>query len=115
MENKQVITKKRRHNKILTKIEDCFYEHKKNNIRVLSIEEIRGWMLDNYRNGISKRRLSTFLYRKKEFTLQKKLRWKNSNHFDTWWSLSSEQVKEADVNEEPNPNWINIPISEKTA
>ena len=115
MENEQPTPKKRRHNKILTKIEDCFYEHQQKNIKVLSIEQIRGWMLDNYRNGISKRRLSTFLYRKKEFTLQKKLRWKNSNHFDTWWSLSSEQVNEADVSDEPNPNWINIPISENTA
>ena len=115
MPQQKLENKSNRHKKLIGTIEKCLLLYKEKNVDVVSIEQIRGWMLKNYRNGISKRRLSTFLYRKKEFTLQKKLRWKNSNHFDTWWSLSSEQVKEADVNEEPNPNWINIPISEKTA
>jgi len=95
----------KRHKKILGRIERCFLLYQEQNIDVISIEQIREWIVDNYTNGISKRRLSVLLYRKPQFTLQKKYRLRNSNTFDTYWSLG-------ELNEVPEiyvpANWVEV-------
>ena len=104
MTNEQQKIGNKRHKKIIGTIERCFMTHKKDNINVLTLSQVKEWIRCNYKNGISTRRLSVFLYRKPQFMIKKKARWKNSNHFETWWSLGD--VDEEDI--DAHPNWIDV-------
>tara|TARA_B100000287_G_scaffold349128_1_gene337592 strand:- start:26 stop:370 length:345 start_codon:yes stop_codon:yes gene_type:complete len=95
----------KRHKKILGRIEKCFHLYREQNIEVISIEQIKDWIVDNYTDGISKRRLSVLLYRKPQFIFQKKFRMRNSNTFDTYWSLGElENVPEISL----PANWVEV-------
>ena len=67
MPQQKLENKSNRHKKLIGTIEKCLLLYKEKNVDVVSIEQIRGWINDNYRNGISKRRLSVFLYRRPQF------------------------------------------------
>ena len=110
MPQQKLENKSNRHKKLIGTIEKCLLLYREKNVDVVSIEQIRGWINDNYRNGISKRRLSVFLYRRPQFKLQKKCRWKNSNTFETWWSLGDLE-KEPEIDK--HPHWIDVPIVEE--
>ena len=94
--------------RIVGNIEKCFIQHQHKNIEVLTLSEIRTWMLDNTKNGLSKQRLSNFLRRRPQFNLVHKSRLKNTNYIETWWSLG-EPVKQVDI--DSGTNWVDIPLN----
>jgi hypothetical protein len=93
--------------RIVSQIERCFIDYRNQNVTIVTLSDIDNWLHTNTRTGLARRRISSLLKRRKQFTLHKKARRMNSNQMEYWWSLG-------DSKEEPNTSgyekWVDVPL-----
>ena len=82
----------RKFERIVAKIEKCFYAYQENNQNHLSFTQIKDWINDNTKNGISSPRLANFLRRRPQFKMVKKYRKVGTNLTESYWALTSDDT-----------------------
>lgn len=99
----------RKFERIVAKIEKCFYAYQKQDVHHLSFAQIKDWINSNSANGLSSPRLANFLRRRPQFKMVRKFRKIGTNVTESYWSLSDNDII-SDVG--AASGWIEVDIDE---
>jgi hypothetical protein len=85
--SRQAKQKGKRGNRVINKIEHCFFAYADKNVFAISFNEIKDWVKHNSRYGISSPELSNYLRRRPQFQQVKRIRRQGTNDMETYWVI----------------------------
>tara|TARA_B100000212_G_C27004207_1_gene376282 strand:+ start:76 stop:555 length:480 start_codon:yes stop_codon:yes gene_type:complete len=77
----------KRYARIVNNIENCFLAYRKQGVHQVAFTQVKDWVNENTKDGISSPRLANFLRRRPQFNLVRKERRHGSNKIQCYWSL----------------------------
>jgi len=99
----------RKFERIVGNIEDCFYAFREKNISLVAFGQIKDWINDHTKNGISSPRLANFLRRRPQFKLAKKFRKIGTNQTESYWCLNDGNNPDTDANCR-GQGWVEVSV-----
>tara|TARA_B100000575_G_scaffold100624_1_gene80259 strand:+ start:1587 stop:2066 length:480 start_codon:yes stop_codon:yes gene_type:complete len=79
----------KRYARIVNNIENCFLAYRKQGVYQVAFTQVKDWVNENTKDGISSPRLANFLRRRPQFNLVRKERRHGSNKIQCYWSLDN--------------------------
>ena len=79
----------KRYARIVNNIENCFLAYRKQGVHQVAFTQVKDWVNENTKDGISSPRLANFLRRRPQFNLVRKERRHGSNKIQCYWSLDN--------------------------
>ncbi len=98
-----------RYTRIVSNIESCFLAYRKQGVHQVAFTQVKDWVNDNTKDGISSPRLANFLRRRPQFHLVRKERRHGSNKIQCYWSLNYGEEEPIESGES-SPGWVEIPL-----
>ena len=99
----------RKFERIVGNIENCFYAFREREVNLVAFGQIKEWINDNTKNGISSPRLANFLRRRPQFKLAKMYRKIGSNQTESYWCLNDGDTPDNDRNCR-GQGWVEVPV-----
>ncbi len=100
----------RKYQRIVKTIERGFLAYRKRGVDQVSFAQLKDWINDNTKDGISSPRLANFLRRRPQFTLTKKERKYGTNEIQCYWAYTNDEIKE--IRDLPTTaGWVDIPLA----
>ena len=99
----------KRYTRIVNNIENCFIAYRKQVVHQVAFTQVKDWVNENTKDGISSPRLANFLRRRPQFHLVRKERRHGSNKIQCYWSLNYGDKASIDTGES-SPGWVEIPL-----
>ena len=100
----------KRYARIVTNIENCFIAYRKQGVHQVAFTQVKDWVNENTKDGISSPRLANFLRRRPQFHLVRKERRHGSNKIQCYWSLNYGEKSEVNSGKS-SPGWVEIPLA----
>tara|TARA_Y100001938_G_C7803869_1_gene288448 strand:+ start:213 stop:566 length:354 start_codon:yes stop_codon:yes gene_type:complete len=110
---KEIVTISKRYARIVTNIENCFLAYRKQGVHQVAFTQVKDWVNENTKDGISSPRLANFLRRRPQFHLVRKERRHGSNKIQCYWALSYGDDIDLE-SEKTSPGWVDIPLATDT-
>ena len=85
------------HARIVARIEKAFVAYTKDNVKHVSFTQLRDWLNNNTREGISSPRLGSYLKRTPKFVKVQTYRKVGTNTTETFWSLGHSDEDTGDI------------------
>lgn len=98
-----------KYKRIIRQIENGFIAYRKRGVEQVSFTQLKDWMNENTKDGISSPRLANFLRRRPQFHLVRKERRHGSNRVQVYWALHYGNFDEVSKGETP-PGWVDVPF-----
>lgn len=98
-----------RYTRIVNNIENCFLAYRKQGVHQVAFTQVKDWVNDNTKDGISSPRLANFLRRRPQFHLVRKERRHGSNKILCYWTLEYGDKSEV-KSEGASPGWVEISL-----
>jgi hypothetical protein len=99
----------RKSKRIVGNIEACFSAYLVRGQQQISFVQIKDWINENTKDGISSPRLSNLLRRRPQFHLVRKERRKGTNEIQCYWAvrkLDGSIPESGDI----SPGWVEVPL-----
>ena len=102
-----------KYTRIIRHIENGFIAYRKRGVEQVSFSQLKDWVNDNTKDGISSPRLANFLRRRPQFHLVRKERRHGSNRIQAYWALHYGHFEEVDKGETAL-GWVEVPVLTNT-
>jgi len=102
-----------RYTRIVNNIENCFLAYRKDGVNQVAFTQVKDWVNDNTKDGISSPRLANFLRRRPQFHLVRKERRHGSNKIQCYWQLNYGDKSAIDSGK-ASVGWVDIPLTPNT-
>ena len=99
----------KRYARIVNNIENCFLAYRKQGVHQVAFTQVKDWVNENTKDGISSPRLANFLRRRPQFHLVRKERRHGSNKIQCYWSLNYGDNVEVN-SKESTPGYTPVPL-----
>ena len=103
----------KRYARIVTNIESCFLAYRKQGVHQVAFTQVKDWLNENTKDGISSPRLANFLRRRPQFHLVRKERRHGSNKIQPYWSLKYSEEDKIESGES-TPGHVEVPLITNT-
>tara|TARA_Y100000310_G_scaffold294422_1_gene324872 strand:- start:2580 stop:2951 length:372 start_codon:yes stop_codon:yes gene_type:complete len=95
----------KKYKRIVGQIERCFITlSEEDKMGVLALTEIKDWIDNNTRGGMTKMRLANFLNKRPQFKLVRRIRKRGSTETESFWGMSG--ISDKEYRPEPMSGWV---------
>tara|TARA_B100000287_G_C20646134_1_gene785173 strand:+ start:491 stop:997 length:507 start_codon:yes stop_codon:yes gene_type:complete len=102
-----------KYKRAIRSIERCFTAYRKQGVHQVSFAQIKDWVNQNSREGVSSPTLSNFLRRRPQFHLVRKDRRHGTNEIQGFWAMEYDDGSPIEKGT-ASPGWVEVPIETDT-